>query len=345
LPFHITVDGNGNVTDYVDADGTIKAHYEYGPFGQLIAKSGPKADDFTHRFSTKPYEEETGILRYQLRDYIVELARWLSRDPIEEMGGINIYEFCGNEPMSHIDILGERWHYKREKTSRASVWFDEEGDVVSALALMLHLDDVQSPLSWLQDEHGKKVFEPEICKTYTVPNKVIVVLGWHNKMNDLLGLGGQASEVTTTYEAQGFRVVFVDEMETYLNSEGYVNSASIGTMANEDTWGIALFGHGKGKTWFGFGEADWSTGGLVLRHGLGNTAVGEIVDVLTASSFSRSHGGYGAVTAFFCHADAGGWDKLISSHGSYVGGIGVQNLLDHPNWTDWVRKATPEEAP
>jgi RHS repeat-associated protein len=106
LPCNVPVDGNGNITDYVDADGTVKAHYEYGPFGGITASSGDKRNDFTHRFSTKPYEEETGILRYQLRDYIVELARWTSRDPIQENGGLNLYGFVGNNSVTWTDAFG-----------------------------------------------------------------------------------------------------------------------------------------------------------------------------------------------------------------------------------------------
>ena len=33
-------------------------------------------------------------------------GRWLSRDPIEEGGGINVYGFSGNSPITHIDLLG-----------------------------------------------------------------------------------------------------------------------------------------------------------------------------------------------------------------------------------------------
>jgi YD repeat-containing protein len=39
-------DANGNVTDYVDANGTVRAHYEYSPFGETIAQSGDLADTF-----------------------------------------------------------------------------------------------------------------------------------------------------------------------------------------------------------------------------------------------------------------------------------------------------------
>lgn len=99
-------DGNGNVIDYVDSNGSSVAHYEYGPFGEIVASSGEKKDDFAHRFSSKPYEAETGILRYQLRDYIVELERWISRDPIGEKGGVHLYGFVGNETVGRWDYLG-----------------------------------------------------------------------------------------------------------------------------------------------------------------------------------------------------------------------------------------------
>ena len=33
-------------------------------------------------------------------------GRWLSRDPIEENGGVNLYEFAGNGPSFKIDKLG-----------------------------------------------------------------------------------------------------------------------------------------------------------------------------------------------------------------------------------------------
>ncbi len=99
-------DANGNVTDYVDGSGEIRAHYEYSPFGETIAQSGDLADTFTHRFSTKPFDAETSLVMYQLRPYAPGLGRWMSRDPIGEKGGKNLYRYVGNEPISRIDLLG-----------------------------------------------------------------------------------------------------------------------------------------------------------------------------------------------------------------------------------------------
>ena len=43
------------MTRYLDESGNTVAQYTYGGFGNLIAKSGPLADYFRHRFSTKYY--------------------------------------------------------------------------------------------------------------------------------------------------------------------------------------------------------------------------------------------------------------------------------------------------
>ncbi len=100
-------DANGNITAYVDATGTnIVAAYEYDPFGNTIAASGSKADDFAFRFSTKYHDDETGLYYYGLRYYFPELGRWPSRDPIGERGGLNVYGFIRNASLFRMDILG-----------------------------------------------------------------------------------------------------------------------------------------------------------------------------------------------------------------------------------------------
>jgi len=46
------------------------------------------------------------VYYYGYRYYIPELGRWPSRDPIEEDGGLNVYGFAGNRPISLFDLLG-----------------------------------------------------------------------------------------------------------------------------------------------------------------------------------------------------------------------------------------------
>ncbi len=101
-----TYDGNGNVSEYLDAAGTTIAHYEYDAFGKTTVKIGTQADNFEHRFSTKLIESESGLYYYGYRYYDPATGRWPSRDPIEEQGGINLYGMVGNNLLDKWDYLG-----------------------------------------------------------------------------------------------------------------------------------------------------------------------------------------------------------------------------------------------
>ena len=104
--FFACCDANGNVTEYVDGTGTVCGRYGYSPFGEIAAQSGDMADAFTHRFSTKPFDAETGLAVYQLRPYNPPLGRWITRDPIEEQDGLNLYVVVGNDLVNRWDVLG-----------------------------------------------------------------------------------------------------------------------------------------------------------------------------------------------------------------------------------------------
>ncbi len=47
-----------------------------------------------------------GMSLYGYRFYNPDLGRWVNRDPIGERGGVNVYGFVGNEPVTGIDYLG-----------------------------------------------------------------------------------------------------------------------------------------------------------------------------------------------------------------------------------------------
>ena len=99
-------DNNGNITRYCDASGNIVAQYTYDVFGNLLSATGPMADAFAFRFSTKYFDSETGLYYYGYRYYSPPLMRWLNRDPIEEHGGLNLYVMCGNNPIVKMDYNG-----------------------------------------------------------------------------------------------------------------------------------------------------------------------------------------------------------------------------------------------
>jgi len=102
-----TLDNNGNVTKCIDESGSIVAAYEYDDFGRLISQSGPLADFFRHRFSTKYYDPETGLYYYGERFYSPYWRIWLNRDPIGELDCPNLYDSFGNSPTFTTDPLGK----------------------------------------------------------------------------------------------------------------------------------------------------------------------------------------------------------------------------------------------
>ncbi|MFO7821024.1 MAG: RHS repeat-associated core domain-containing protein [Lentisphaeria bacterium] len=116
IAYYATADANGNISEYLDNTGSVVAHYEYSPFGRLVASTGAKADDFEHRFSTKFFDSETSLYYYGTRYYSPELGRWVNRDPIHEKGGVNVYVFAGNNAIGTIDFLGLRNLFLRKES-------------------------------------------------------------------------------------------------------------------------------------------------------------------------------------------------------------------------------------
>ena len=100
-------DNNGNVIGYWNEDGELVAEYAYDAFGNTTYEDGDMADVFPHRFSTKYYDAETDLYYYGYRYYSPSLGRWISRDPIGEEGGNNLFLFVNNDPCSWFDLYGE----------------------------------------------------------------------------------------------------------------------------------------------------------------------------------------------------------------------------------------------
>ena len=99
-------DGRGNLAgmgDYVT--GETGGWLDYSPFGEVLRAAGVAAY-LPLRHSTKYEDAETGFVYYGRRYYDPVTGRWLSRDPIGEAGGLNLYGFVGNDPVNRIDPFG-----------------------------------------------------------------------------------------------------------------------------------------------------------------------------------------------------------------------------------------------
>ena len=97
-----------NVCEVFGSDGYIKTTYSYSPFGNVSAASpsGSAVPANPLQWSSEIYDSELDLVYYNYRHYSPSLGRFLSRDPIEEQGGLNLYSFVGNQCLFLSDQLG-----------------------------------------------------------------------------------------------------------------------------------------------------------------------------------------------------------------------------------------------
>jgi RHS repeat-associated protein len=95
-------DGNGNVVE----------RYHYTAFGLPTILDPQSSILVSSAYGNRMlFQGREWLAEFQLSDhrnryYTPELQRWLSRDPIAERGGINLYGFVGNDPVARLDRLG-----------------------------------------------------------------------------------------------------------------------------------------------------------------------------------------------------------------------------------------------
>ena len=115
---YYTHDGNKNVSEIVASDGDVSAHYEYAPFGAVIARRGTFATNNPWRFSSEHVEDETATVYYNYRHYGLTVGRWLCLDPAYELAFFKIqspkrvnhksssYQFLYNQLQNGTDYIG-----------------------------------------------------------------------------------------------------------------------------------------------------------------------------------------------------------------------------------------------
>ena len=99
--------------------GGIIEKYKYDAWGNHEAEVAAEgyvalAEINPFRYRGYYYDTETGLYYLQTRYYDPEVGRFISRDSIEyanpeTINGLNLYAYCGNNPVMKVDLTGNAW--------------------------------------------------------------------------------------------------------------------------------------------------------------------------------------------------------------------------------------------
>jgi len=99
-----TKDHLSSIHEVTDSTGALRVSYNYDLFGNRTKLSGDL--NTVVGYTGHHHHAASNLILTMYRAYDAELGRWLSRDPIEEEGGINLYGYVSNNPMNLSDPLG-----------------------------------------------------------------------------------------------------------------------------------------------------------------------------------------------------------------------------------------------
>ncbi len=94
----------------------LVAQYDYDAWGNcnIVADISSIATRNPFRYRSYYFDEETSLYYLQTRYYDPETGRFISADSIEyldpeTLDGLNLYAYCGNNPVMGIDPEGTAW--------------------------------------------------------------------------------------------------------------------------------------------------------------------------------------------------------------------------------------------
>ena len=100
----------GDVMQLRDADGNVVAQYLYNAWGQLISSSGRMAAANPLRYRGKFWCDSIGFYYLNSRFFCSYIGRFLNADGLVSTGlgilGFNMFAYCNNNPVMHIDPSG-----------------------------------------------------------------------------------------------------------------------------------------------------------------------------------------------------------------------------------------------
>ena len=98
-------DGLGSTVMLTDSRGRSVATWDYEDYGETTQMSGSANVYNPFLYTGQELDKETGLYHMRARHYAPSLGKFMSRDPIGNGGGSNLYAYCP-DPINFIDPSG-----------------------------------------------------------------------------------------------------------------------------------------------------------------------------------------------------------------------------------------------
>ena len=97
----------GNLNQVTNSSGSVIQTYDYDAFGNITAQSGALTAKYAYK--TKEYSPETGLIFFGRRYYNPLIGRFITKDPLGQVDGPNMYLYCLNDSINRMDLYGLYW--------------------------------------------------------------------------------------------------------------------------------------------------------------------------------------------------------------------------------------------
>src|SRR5262249_42918256 len=106
-PAYYNFDATGNTAQLTGAGGAVLNTYSYTPFGEPLAAMESLPNPFTFVGQFGVMKDAAGQYFMRQRFYAPTQGRFTQPDPIGIAGGINLYAYARNNPVSFADPSGQ----------------------------------------------------------------------------------------------------------------------------------------------------------------------------------------------------------------------------------------------